>query len=281
MSANERRKGREVWAIARRVAAPVIPLLLGATATALLLDSGTVHLPPIGAGPGSNSANPAKVVVAAPTTTKATSKRHVSPTHSGPSVSAPTGSTALGRTTGAALDRPFLHYQLDLLKQVPEIGVPASSSGTSTASGHSRSSSSTFHGRLPPTPRQPGAGPSTPLIAPPGPLAAAAKHPEAAAPPKPAEPPKPAKPPKPKHHGPPGKPAKPSKLHGPPGHDHHGPSGKPAKPKPPKPPKAPKHHASPGKARKEDKVKPRHVAGDKGHGPHGEGHGSHGRGHDH
>src|SRR5512133_3725500 len=47
VSANENGKWLAIWVIARRVAAPVIPLLLGAAAAALILDSGTVHLPPI------------------------------------------------------------------------------------------------------------------------------------------------------------------------------------------------------------------------------------------
>ena len=45
VSANGSGKWLAIWVVARRVAAPVIPLLLGAAAMALLLDSGTVHLP--------------------------------------------------------------------------------------------------------------------------------------------------------------------------------------------------------------------------------------------
>jgi len=254
VSANERRKGRQVWAIARRVAVPVIPLLLGAGAMALLLDSGTVHLPPIGSGSGSSSAAPAKVVVAAPATGKATPNRpnrQVAPARSVPSAPATTGSTAAA--------------------------VPASSSPTSSAP---QQSSPGF--RQLPTPRQPPGGEGTPF-APAGPPAAARKFPPPAAPPglalgheKHGLAAKPPKPPKPEHHGPPNKPPKPPKFHGP--------TGKPPKPErhgPPGSPPGPKHHVPPGHARKEDKVKPCHSSGDKGHGPHGEGHGPHGHGHGH
>ncbi len=51
------------------VAALLIPLLLGAAAMALLLDSGTVHLPPIGSGARSASPPPERVVVSSPAPT--------------------------------------------------------------------------------------------------------------------------------------------------------------------------------------------------------------------
>src|SRR5512133_3812905 len=66
VSANGSGKWVAIWVIARRVAAPVIPLLLGAAAAALILDSGTVHLPPIRAGAGASAAAPEKVVVSTP-----------------------------------------------------------------------------------------------------------------------------------------------------------------------------------------------------------------------
>src|SRR6185312_6111533 len=64
LSANERRTARRAWIAARQVAAPLIPLLLGVAATALLANSGTSPLPRI-AGQGSNysSPPPQKVVV--------------------------------------------------------------------------------------------------------------------------------------------------------------------------------------------------------------------------
>ncbi|MGZ4372528.1 MAG: hypothetical protein ACXVRQ_10070, partial [Gaiellaceae bacterium] len=78
MSANERGT-RGIWVIARRVAAPLIALLIGAAAMALLLDSGTTHLPSIGTRSGSPPP-PEKIVVSAPATSHATHHRAVVPT---------------------------------------------------------------------------------------------------------------------------------------------------------------------------------------------------------
>jgi hypothetical protein len=61
VSANERGSGSAIWVLARRVAAPLIALLLGAASTALLLDSGTVRLPSIGSS--ASSPPPEKIVV--------------------------------------------------------------------------------------------------------------------------------------------------------------------------------------------------------------------------
>ena len=72
MSANER--GKRLWVTARWVAVPLIALLLGAAAMALLLDSGGVHLPSIASGHDSGSASPplARVVVRPHTQAKTT-----------------------------------------------------------------------------------------------------------------------------------------------------------------------------------------------------------------
>ena len=84
MSTNERGKWLALGAAARRAAAVLIPLLIGAGATALILDSGTAHLPPIASGSGSNSASPPpeKVVVAAAPTSKPAHHQQVAPTRS-------------------------------------------------------------------------------------------------------------------------------------------------------------------------------------------------------
>lgn len=78
MSADERLKGRgrAIWTAARRVALPLVPLLLGVTATSLLANSGTVQLPRIGA-PGSHSSlPPAQTVVVQAGSTRPHGARH-------------------------------------------------------------------------------------------------------------------------------------------------------------------------------------------------------------
>lgn len=97
LSANERGKGRAIWELARVAAAPLVALVLGGAAMALILTSGNGLLPPHlrpigigGGGPGSSSATPppAKVVVTSPPLATHTHHRSVIPTR--PSRSAPT-----------------------------------------------------------------------------------------------------------------------------------------------------------------------------------------------
>src|SRR5207253_4945205 len=87
-----------IWVIARRVAAPLIPLLLGAAAMALLLDSGTVHLPPIRAGAGSSPA-PAEKVVVSPPAVHRTHHRAVAPANTAAPTSPATGTPTAGVNT--------------------------------------------------------------------------------------------------------------------------------------------------------------------------------------
>src|SRR5580765_5697363 len=98
VSANENGKWVAIWVIARRVAAPVIPLLLGAAAMALILDSGTVHLPPIRAGAGSSAAPAEKVVVSPPAVHRA-HHRAVTPANTAAPTSSATGTTTSGVNT--------------------------------------------------------------------------------------------------------------------------------------------------------------------------------------
>src|SRR3954469_1285945 len=98
VSANGSGKWLAIWLIARRVAAPVIPLLLGAAAMALLLDSGTVHRPPIRAGAGSSAAPAEKVVVSPPAVHRA-HHRAVAPANTAAPTSPATGTTTSGVST--------------------------------------------------------------------------------------------------------------------------------------------------------------------------------------
>jgi hypothetical protein len=247
VSANESGRWGAVWVVARQVAVPVVALLLGAAAMALLLDSGTVRLPSAGSRAGAPPSPPEKVVVSSPSTTPSV------PTHRRPAT--PATSTAPASvahaTTGAATQ---------------------AAAGTGTGPQHSAPSAK------PPASQQPApsgtsASPA-PLVAPP---AVSPGSTEAGT----AESPPPAR----THHGlalgheknhvPPG-PAEPSeraklKPHGPP-------------PKAPGPP-TPDHHTPPGQARKEDQSRPDHGHGDNGEGHgrdhgqgHSEGHGQHGPG---
>jgi hypothetical protein len=104
VSANESGKWLAIWVIARRVAAPLIPLLLGAAAMALLLDSGTVHLPPIRAGAGSGAAPTEKVVVSPPAVHR-THHRAVAHANTAAPTSAATGTTASGVNTSGVNTR--------------------------------------------------------------------------------------------------------------------------------------------------------------------------------
>src|SRR5206468_6694839 len=111
MSANEGDTWLGVWAAVRRVAAPVIPLLLGAAAMALLLDSGTVHPPSIGSR--SASPPPEKIVVSAPPHNAPAHHRPAAPTTpTAPQASVPAaaGSTAsvvpASPTAGSSTSRP-------------------------------------------------------------------------------------------------------------------------------------------------------------------------------
>src|SRR5205814_1663418 len=98
VSANESGKWLAIWVVARRVAAPLIPLLLGAAAMALLLDSGTVHLPPIRAGAGSSSA-PAEKVIVSPPAVHRTHHPAVAPANTAAPTSPATGTTSSGVNT--------------------------------------------------------------------------------------------------------------------------------------------------------------------------------------
>jgi hypothetical protein len=81
------------------VAAPVIPLLLGAAAMALILDSGTTRLPPIGSGARSSAPPPEKIVVSPSAAGKSVHhRRAATPTHS--------GQTSATGGSGAGASRP-------------------------------------------------------------------------------------------------------------------------------------------------------------------------------
>lgn len=248
MSTNQSGKWLALWVVARRVAAPVIPLLLGAAAMALLLDSGTVHLPPIRSGAGSSAAPAEKVVVSPPAVHRTHHPVVTFPKPAAPATPA-AGTTASGVNTspGEAGSAP---------QQVATGGKPASKPKPPTSS------------VVAPTP---------PPAESPAPPAAAGKLSEPAETPTPhglkaPKAPKGSKeqPKQPKH---PAHPEPPK----PPGHEHAHPHG---------PPLGHAHHVPPGLAKREGHPKPRHSHGgeDDGHdhGSHGsEGHGSHGRGHGH
>jgi hypothetical protein len=78
--ADESGRGGQIQGVARSAAAVAVPLLLGAAAMALILDSGTVQLPPL--GPGARSAAPptaAKVIVSPPATVGHSTHRATGP----------------------------------------------------------------------------------------------------------------------------------------------------------------------------------------------------------
>jgi hypothetical protein len=242
VSANERRKSA-LLAIARRVAAPLIPLLLGAAAMALILDSGTVHLPSIGSGSGAPPT--AKVVVSSPNTRQRAHHAAVTPRASAPAPAV--GSSAAGAPPVSANGAGSQVRTSG--KQAPAHTQP---------SGHPAVRTPTVEPHLtgkflPPLPH-PGLALGHEDHIPPG-LAHGHAHP---GPPPPPVHPQHGPPPGHGHHGPP------------PGHGHHGPPGPPPGPK--------HHHGPPGKARKEDPPRPRQARGGKSHCSHGHGHG-HGRGH--
>ena len=97
MPANEGGTLLALWVVARRIAAPLIPLLLGAAAMALLLDSGTVHLPPIRSSAGAPSSAPAeKIVVTSPTTVHRARHEPATPAKGHTRTSAASGPAAAG-----------------------------------------------------------------------------------------------------------------------------------------------------------------------------------------
>ena len=108
VSANEGGKLLALWAAARAVAAPLIPLLLGAAAMALLLDSGTVHLPPIRSGARSSSPPPERVVVSSPAPTKPVHHRSVAPptTHTAATSFASGAGAATASTAASSAPQP-------------------------------------------------------------------------------------------------------------------------------------------------------------------------------
>ena len=98
-------RGSQFQAVAKTAAATAVPLLLGAAAMALILDSGTVQLPPL--APGSRPAAPptaAKIIVAPPA-----SHTHGKAAATGTSGSTPAlnsgGAAGAGGSTPASLSR--------------------------------------------------------------------------------------------------------------------------------------------------------------------------------
>src|SRR5207253_2245260 len=128
--------GREIGGTARRLAAPAIALLFGAGAMALLLDSGTVHLPPVGPGPGSAPAT--KIAVSSPATHKQAHKRQVTPPASSgaaaPTVSGSTatGATATPSTTRSAPPPSSSHFRQRPTPRQPPGGTSGSTAPTAT-----------------------------------------------------------------------------------------------------------------------------------------------------
>lgn len=110
MAVNEPRKGRAVLAIASRVVAPLIPLLIGAAGVAVLLDSGPAGLPPGGApGLSAPPSLPHESVVVAPPSShkKAFHTRSARPAQRAVTRSHPAQSSGTPKTS--PVSRPVTH----------------------------------------------------------------------------------------------------------------------------------------------------------------------------
>ena len=156
MVVNEPRKGRAVLAIASRVAAPLIPLLVGAAGVAVLLDSGPAGLPPGAPGLSVPPSLPHESVVVAPQSShrKASHTRSSRPAQRAGTRGRPAQSSGTPKTS--PVSRPVNHRRSGGKppSKPPSQGGGGSGSGGS-GSGGSDSGGTGSSGSTPPPTQQP------------------------------------------------------------------------------------------------------------------------------